>query len=138
MNSQMGSKLNYNAPPYTGKTYRQFTKSSQIGLSTISPSDAFIWCEENMNTLNDGYLQVDMSGGSGFFPDCPGSYHSLGVCGFSFADGHAEAHKWVTAVLKIPIVHGYGYGTTPAGYLPHGVTIQNADWIWFTSHASSL
>jgi prepilin-type N-terminal cleavage/methylation domain-containing protein/prepilin-type processing-associated H-X9-DG protein len=138
MNSQMGSKLNYNAPPYTGKTYWQFTKASQLGLSSISPSDAFVFCEENTCTINDGYLQVDMAGATGFFPDCPGSYHGLSLAGFGFADGHAEAHKWVTSVLKLPSVHGYGYGTTPASALPHGVTLQNADWNWFTSHASAV
>jgi hypothetical protein len=86
-----------------------------------------------MWTLNDAYLQVDMTGSAGYFPDLPGCYHGWSICGFSFADGHAEAHKWQTPVLKIPVVYGKGYpSTTPL----HGATIVNADWVWFTHHAS--
>ena len=130
MNSQMGATVQYNPG------YWQFAKASQLTLATLAPSDAFIWCEENMNTLTDGFLQVDMSGILDFFPGCPGSYHGLSAAGFSFADGHVEAHKWLTPVLKIPVVAGLGYGNarTP---LPRGVTAVNADWIWFTHHASA-
>src|ERR1035438_6288802 len=137
MNSQMASTINYNAPTYITQTYWEFIKATQLGLSTLAPSDAFIWCEENMNTLNDGFLQVDMTGSAGYFPDCPGCYHGLTVCGFSFADGHAEAHKWQTGVLRIPPAPPHGFGD-PSAPLPKGVTIANEDWRWFTHHASVL
>jgi prepilin-type N-terminal cleavage/methylation domain-containing protein len=128
MNSQMGNTLQYN----TG--YWQFQKASQLSSSTLTPSDAFIWCEESMYTLNDGFLQVDMLGTVGYFPDMPGAYHGWSVCGFSFADGHAEAHKWQTPALKIPVAFGIGYGSTSP---IRGVTIGNTDWRWFTAHASA-
>lgn len=114
--------------------YMPFVKVTDLNGSTLAPSDAFVFCEENMNTMNDGFLQIDSTGANGYFPDCPGSYHGLKVCGFSFADGHTEAHKWQTGVLSIPIVAGQGYQA--GGVLPKGVTILNPDWLWFTRHAT--
>ena len=125
MNGQMGNKaqaLRDNA------NYKYFLKTSQI--SVISPSDLFVFCEENMGTMNDGYLQIDASGGT--FPDWPGSYHAVRVSGFSFSDGHAEAHKWETTAIKVPVVFGKGY---PQGAIFAG--LGNADWKWFTTHATA-
>jgi len=34
--------------------------------------------------------------------DVPASYHN-GACGFSFADGHGEIHKWLDAQTQPPI-----------------------------------
>ena len=31
--------------------------------------------------------------------DFPASYHG-GACGFSFADGHSEIHKWIGSTIK--------------------------------------
>ena len=132
MNGQMGSPKSLTDRDNLG--YRAFKKSTHMSVGTLSPGDAFIWCEESMSTLNDAYLQIDAAGTSGFFPDVPGAYHAASVCGFSFADGHAEAHKWQTSALKIPTVSGKGYGT--GGQLPVGVTAANADWRWFTTHAT--
>ena len=133
MNGQMGSPKNITDRDNLG--YSAFTKASQFSLATLSASDAFVWCEESMSTMNDGYLQIDAAGSAGFFPDVPGAYHDKLVCGFSFADGHAETRKWLTSSLRIPTVSGKGYGT--GGQLPVGVNIGNADWIWFTHHATA-
>ena len=133
MNGQMGSPASITTRDNPG--YKTFIKSSDFGLSSLSPSDAFVWCEESMSTMNDGYLQIDMRGTSGYFPDVPGAYHDISVCGFSFADGHAESRKWQTPALRTPTVQGRGYNT--GGQLPVGVNNQNADWIWFTKHASA-
>jgi prepilin-type N-terminal cleavage/methylation domain-containing protein len=123
MNGQMGT-VNVNSQT---AGYKLFQKSSTI--TGIAPSDLFVFCEENMGTMNDGFLQIDASGGT--FPDWPGSYHSLRINGFSFSDGHSEAHKWETAVLKIPVVFGKGY---PQGAIYGG--LGNVDWKWFTTHAT--
>jgi prepilin-type processing-associated H-X9-DG protein len=34
--------------------------------------------------------------------DFPGSYHG-GACGFAFADGHSEIHKWLDRRTTPPI-----------------------------------
>jgi prepilin-type processing-associated H-X9-DG protein len=88
-----------------------------------------------MYTLQDGFLQINSS--TAEWPDVPAAYLG-GRNEFSFADGHAEAHKWVTSALKnVP----YQYGRTESGdgkqavaALPGGK--GNVDWVWFTSHAT--
>ncbi len=132
MNSQMGNlysrslTLGYNAG------YRAYVKVSELG-GAVNASMAFVFLEENMCSLNDGYLQVNST--AGIFPDVPGSYHSLSSCGFSFADGHCELRKWLTPVLKIPVVFGRGYGTGGQENVYAGRT--NPDYLWFTQRAAA-
>lgn len=54
------------------------------------PVDNWVFVDEHPDSIND----------AGFFSphqtqwvDVPATYHN-GACGFSFADGHAEIHKW--------------------------------------------
>jgi prepilin-type processing-associated H-X9-DG protein len=37
----------------------------------------------------------------------PAAYHN-GACGFLFADGHAEIHKWLDPRTKPPVVKNQG------------------------------
>jgi prepilin-type N-terminal cleavage/methylation domain-containing protein len=104
-------------------------------------SDLIVFLEENMCSMNDGYLQVNNAfgtttgnySGQAIFPDVPGSYHKWN-CGMSFADGHSEIHKWLNSTLKIPVVSGYTQNNVVAGN-PTGPTAT--DWQWFTSHCAA-
>jgi prepilin-type N-terminal cleavage/methylation domain-containing protein/prepilin-type processing-associated H-X9-DG protein len=123
MNGQMGCY-------YTKKTLNldppaiQYVKESDITKPV--PSDAFVFCEESPYTINDGYLQIASQPFTPGFPDCPAAYLG-GGCAFSFADGHAEVHEWITSVLK-----------TAKGPSPTLIGGQsNADWKWFTQHAAA-
>ena len=51
--------------------------------------------DEHPLSINDGFFCVDYNGyyKSYVLPDAPASYHN-GACGFAFADGHSEIHKW--------------------------------------------
>ena len=65
------------------------------------PARTFVLLDES-SSINDGWFMANMSGfdprnpteqeASGF-GDAPGSWHAR-ACGFSFADGHSEIHKW--------------------------------------------
>jgi prepilin-type N-terminal cleavage/methylation domain-containing protein len=131
MNAQMGTGLETNANYNPG--YQVFFKVGDF--KQLAPVDAFIFCDESMYTLQDGFLQINSS--TAEWPDVPAAYLG-GRNEFSFADGHAEAHKWVTSALKnVP----YQYGRTESGdgkqavaALPGGK--GNVDWVWFTSHAT--
>ena len=123
MNGQMGAfytknYINFDAPALL------YIKESDI--TTPVPSDAFVFCEESPYTINDGYLEINSQPNAPAFPDVPAAYLG-GACAFSFADGHSEAHKWVTGVLLK--VSG-PYPTITGGR-------NNADWIWFTQHATA-
>ena len=126
MNSQMGNVYSYKTTANYNSTAKYYIKVNDI-LKCPGPSESFIFCEENMCSMNDGYLQVN-SGPIGIFPDIPGSYH-VWNCGFSFADGHAQLKKWETSALKIPISAGFRKNTILAGP-------KNADWQWFAQHAA--
>jgi prepilin-type N-terminal cleavage/methylation domain-containing protein/prepilin-type processing-associated H-X9-DG protein len=122
MNGQMGAvymalaRFNDDAPAL------QYVKDSDI--THPAPADAFVFAEENMYSINDGYLEIDSHGGT--FPDVPGAYHNNAL-GMSFADGHSQIHKWQTTAL----LNAKGHGPQVPGGL------NNVDWIWFSQHAAA-
>src|SRR5262249_27896667 len=132
MQGQVGTTFNF-GDQVNAKTY---VKSTDI---TFNPgaSDLIVFIEENMATLNDGYLQVENAYGSApgsltgtaAFPDLPGSYHRWGT-GVSFADGHAEYHKWLFPQVKVPVTYGFRLTGTVAVTVgnPNGPTA--GDWYW--------
>ena len=126
MNGQMGTTQSTNVGYNPG--YQIFLKVSS--LTKLAPVNAFIFCDENMYSLQDGFLQIGMLNAN--WPDVPAAYLG-GRNEFSFADGHSEVRKWLTSALKnCPYKYNVTGTTWPA--LPGGK--QNADWVWFTSHAT--
>jgi prepilin-type N-terminal cleavage/methylation domain-containing protein/prepilin-type processing-associated H-X9-DG protein len=124
MNSQMGA--NASVPNYN-PGWQRFTNYHDIGRP--SPANAFIYCDESMYSLNDGYLQMGLNT-AGDYPDVPAAYHG-GVNAFSFADGHVEAKKWTGKTLpNVPYQFGL-IGSHPAPHNP------DPDWQWLTNHTSS-
>jgi len=125
MNGQMGAvymvlpqyKFNDDAPAL------QYVREADI--VNPSPSMAFVFCDESPYTINDGYLEIN-SHAPGGFPDVPAAYLN-NACGFSFADAHAEVHRWQTGTLQ------NAKGPNPS--LPGGA--GNADWLWFSQHSAS-
>jgi prepilin-type N-terminal cleavage/methylation domain-containing protein len=112
--------------------YKAYTKLAQL-TGGLGSSDAIVFTDENMSSLNDGFLQVDTHDDQGW-PDVPGSYHDF-KGSMNFADGHAEIHKWLTASLKIPVRYGYGW---PNGSYPPVVGgHNNPDLVWWKLHIST-
>ncbi len=71
------------------------------------PSDRCVFLDEDKNSINDGWFLVEcVTPGSSFkLYDWPGTSHA-GSGGISFADGHAEMHRWKN------------FGTAPFPYNP--------------------
>jgi prepilin-type processing-associated H-X9-DG protein len=66
------------------------------------------------DSINDGFIIIGSSNPSNWVNDLPASYHDR-ACGFGFADGHAEIHKWLEAQTCAPVTqneHG-GYPAAP-------------------------
>jgi len=124
MNSQMGYIAQYGLINYNAG-WRQYSKISD--LTCPAPVDAFIFDEENPDSINDGYLQLGLNSPYDF-PDVPGALHGS-VGSFSFADGHVKLVKWVTSALTIPVVAG-----KTIAYVPGGQT--NPDWLWVRDHGA--
>ena len=136
MNGQMGDEYSavQSITESANPGYLTYAKESDVIRPT--PANAFVFADESPETIEDGYLEISSSGQSvtsyGYFPNVPACYLE-GACGFSFADGHAEIHRWQTAALLIPVQQGVSinYRIQPNG------GPGNADWIWFTQHAAS-
>ena len=62
---------------------------------TLAPSQAWVLVDEHEDSINGGGFVVDVirRGDAAQVWDVPASYHHL-AAGFSFADGHAEIHRW--------------------------------------------
>lgn len=94
-------------------------------LSTIrlpGPSMLWVLVDESVQGLNDAAFAFGMK--SPAWIDAPGTYHN-GGCGFSFADGHCENHRWLN--------HGEKRGNT------WQITDKQdqRDWLWMRERTSA-
>ena len=77
--------------PYIGTArLRVFRKQSQ--LIGPRPDMAWVFIDENPNSINDGWFVCDPNNNSLWY-DIPASYHN-NAGGISYADGHAEIKRW--------------------------------------------
>ncbi len=77
-----------------------YNKVSEVNLP--GPSRAFVFVDESMYTIDDGYFAVQITGTS--WQNYPAVRHNNSGS-FSFVDGHAESWKWLepqTAQLTNP------------------------------------
>jgi prepilin-type N-terminal cleavage/methylation domain-containing protein/prepilin-type processing-associated H-X9-DG protein len=84
-------------------THRFFTKAASI----TKPSRFYVVMDEDDNTINDGMFRTDgqaIAGNTLKVSDWPAYYHG-GSGGISFADGHAEMHKWKEIAKGAPSTH---------------------------------
>jgi len=79
--------------------YRIFNKTSDC--TAPGPSKTFVFLDECPDSINDGLFNVNPALNSAW-SDVVGSLH-CGGCAFSFADGHAEIHKWLDVNSKMPV-----------------------------------
>ncbi len=131
MQGAMGALYDFTTAQATLVGYKVYKKFSDMS-APIGPDQLILFTDENMSTLNDGYLEVSIP--TPAFPDVPGDLHdSKGS--MNFGDGHAEIHKWLTPTLKRPNVYGVGY---PSGSYPPVVGgVNNADYAWWKLHISA-
>jgi prepilin-type N-terminal cleavage/methylation domain-containing protein/prepilin-type processing-associated H-X9-DG protein len=90
---------------YGDSRFRKFNKMSDM----IAPGPSLTWVlvDENPISINDGFFCPTFEGyniaspatSNLRLPDAPASYHN-GACGFSFADGHSEIHRWTDSRTK--------------------------------------
>jgi prepilin-type processing-associated H-X9-DG protein len=95
----------------------------------LRPSQYFVFLDEKPASINDEYFEVIMSppnSTSLTLHDDPSQVHSF-ACGFGFADGHAEIHKWLSGTFRSPSVF--------AGTFNQG-TAEFNDTYWLTQHTT--
>jgi prepilin-type N-terminal cleavage/methylation domain-containing protein/prepilin-type processing-associated H-X9-DG protein len=109
--------------------WRTYGKSSDI----VRPPPVMLWVivDEHPDSINDGALGVEcaLTNGEARIVDFPASYHA-GACGFAYADGHSEIHKWRDPRTMPPITY--------TGNLPLDVpSPNNPDVAWLQARTSA-
>ena len=102
--------------------YKTFGKTTEF-TGAANASAIWVYLDEDSYSLNDGGFGFGMN--TPEWIDWPGTYHNL-ACGFAFADGHSEIHKWKNASTVVVGGNVARRGVTP-----------NPDWQWMKDHTSS-
>lgn len=131
MNAAMGSgnKDNFFT---TGGTEGFFFAKKITDIVNPSPVNAWVFVDEHPDSINDAAFANQMTGaaeGRANVIDVPASYHN-GACGFSFADGHAEIHKWLGKRIQPRVVYN---GTIQLNFAPGD---SARDVIWFSQNTT--
>ena len=100
------------------------------------PSSTWVLIDEHPDSINDEVFCVAMgataNAPSDLLVDTPASYHN-GACGISFADGHAEIHKWHGNAIQIPVINGNPNNNNYANGHHMGGTDSLGDLQWLQS-----
>jgi prepilin-type N-terminal cleavage/methylation domain-containing protein len=111
--------------------YKIYRNQSELAIP--GPTKVFVFLDMREDSIDMGNFGTRMAGWPdnpslfGFY-DLPGFYHHY-ACGFSFADGHAEIHRWRDSRTMPPLVSGgmvYDSFSSP----------DNPDVAWLQDHAS--
>lgn len=128
MNSYIGG-------PAWNSGFKTFQKTSQ--LTEPGPANTIVFLAERPDSINDGYFVIDMNGFDRERPslrrykinDYPAGYHSNGGT-LSFADGHAEVHRWLDPRTVPPL--------SIFNEIPQGIpSPENPDVGWMQQRATA-
>jgi prepilin-type N-terminal cleavage/methylation domain-containing protein/prepilin-type processing-associated H-X9-DG protein len=114
----------------TSGEYRVYYRMAD--MMEPGPSSTFVFVEEPMDRINDGFFVTDMltyPNSTDDICDFPAQYHT-GSANFSFADGRCEAKKWST-----PLLLSVPRGNTVLDY-PTQLSEFNRDVFWLMQHAT--
>jgi len=108
--------------------YRCYNRMSDITGSLPGGVNLFVTGEEHPDCIDDAWLITDPGNPNTWF-NLPASYHNR-AGGFSFADGHAEIHKWRDHRTVKPVTQDWESGEwDPA---PGSVDIK-----WMQAHSTT-
>ena len=96
-----------------GETSGHVQKMTDMLNAKVSPKpcDLWVFCDEHPDTINDGFFMNRWE--EYRWGNLPASYHN-GAANLSFADGHAEGHRWVIGDTRRPAEKGGASGTFEA------------------------
>jgi prepilin-type processing-associated H-X9-DG protein len=112
--------------------YYRYDKMSDI--LEPAPGQLCVFVDEHPDSINDGWMATAVNDRTfpydrSFWIDLPASYHN-GACGFCFADGHAEIHKWLEPSTRAKVEkrsHNFDF-------LTRG---QHRDVDWMIGHSTA-
>ena len=105
-----------------GGAWRQYLRQSDV----VQPSTSWVTLDEHADSINDAFFVVGRNPPVNQWGDIPASYHN-GACGFSFADGHAEIHKWKSAASWYTVKYVFYQ-------MPFDTVARTVDYQWYNDH----
>ena len=102
-----------------GQAYRQYLKQGDFR----QPALTYVTLDEQGDSINDGFFIDPLTPAA--WGDIPASYH-CGAGSFSFADGHAEVHKWIDGMTKTRTFYRTGNSTFTGNF---GAKDKDLRWI---------
>ena len=114
--------------------YECYTRTTDF--KRLTPVNAFVFLDERASSIDDGWFYISTAGynpsgttASITVRNLPAVYHN-NCSSFSFADGHAEIHKWRSASFAnlSGNTQSTTYGPNQDGY---------NDGYWLVSHSTS-
>ena len=117
--------------PLPRKYYNKPACSRLSDLNIPGPANVWVAVDEHPDSINDAIFHVipGLTPSSYCWRDLPGSLHN-GACGFSFADGHSEIHKWKDDRTKLPVQKkSKWWEPSPGATFPYPVP-NSQDYAW--------
>lgn len=121
-------------PQYQGAAghWRTYMKESQV--IAPGPSDLWVFLDEDPDGIDDGgyaFIMPPLSGVATEWYNMPSKLHH-NACGFAFADGHAEIHRWLRpdAIAQTTYLNYRGTQRDP-------VSPPDPDILWMGAHTSA-
>ena len=100
-----------------------FEKTTDVNRP--SPANLWVFVDEHPDSINDGAFFNAQKNYE--WIDLPSNLH-CGACGFAFADGHSEIHKWRSSVIKFKV--------TFQDLARQPVSPQDPDFLWTIERTS--
>ena len=122
MNGWMGYT---NQPDNPG--FISFRKTTSF--TKLPSTDAIVFMDERDDSVDDGFFGLDMV--DNYIRNFPASVHG-GIGSVTFADGHAELHKWRSEELQTPQQSGVAKDFLSVWL----VAPDNPDLLWLRDHAT--
>jgi prepilin-type N-terminal cleavage/methylation domain-containing protein/prepilin-type processing-associated H-X9-DG protein len=100
-----------------------FVKTTDV--TEPAPAELWVFVDEHPDSINDAAFFNAQDNAQ--WIDLPGNYHN-NACGFAFADGHSEIHKWRSSVTRFPVrMQDFSRTATP---------LTDPDLSWILRHTS--
>lgn len=111
--------------------FPQFYRYDKLSdIKVPPPTQLWVMVDEHPDSINDAWMMPLYNDGRSM-GDLVASYHN-GACGFGFADGHSEIHKWLETTTKVPAT-GKGYTSEWQAINP-----KSRDYQWLYEHSTAL
>jgi len=89
------------------------------------PSSTWVYVDEEPDSINDAGCFAPNSRVN--IVDVPATYHN-GACGFAFADGHSEIHRWIDAAMKSKRATQVQFHNGDNGNIPCATNDKDRKW----------